>query len=131
MNELEKIESELKEWIFFQNGIIGVLGFSFSLACLSLDYPVSFIASIASIFMLVALGQVNSPRFSSSLLLLRSKGILDEKEQEILDYATRNFLSNFRYLAFNIGFFSLIITLVYTGWDYLCPMTVRAFNMVF
>lgn len=112
-NDLLKIEEELEDWMTFQNGVIGVLSFSFALTCFSLKGGISIIASTLSLLMIVSLSSVNAPKASETLRTIRAKKDKTKNDIEIIGFVQKNFLSNFRYLSFNIGFGTLSLTWIY------------------
>ncbi len=127
MENLHEIEEELKTWVSFHNNIVGVLAFSFALGCLSLPFPISFIASLISIAMTISLMTVGGPACSPKFRVLRQKAKTSENHKEILQFAENNFLSGFKYLPFNIGYWSLVLVWLYSA----RPLIKSAFNVLF
>lgn len=113
--DLDIIESELQARTLFLNTISGVLAFSFSLACLSLQPYLAFIATIASFVMIVAVSETGAPRFSPKLIAIRSKRNPTHRELEILEFSRKTFLSNFRHMPFAIGTASLGVVGIYNS----------------
>ncbi len=114
MKELTKIENELEAWWAFCNSILGILAFTFALACLSIPEYLAAIASTTAIYMIFIIGDACSPTFSPTLQLLKNKIIKSGYDEEILDFIKTEFFSQKRYIVFNVGMVSLVLTWFYT-----------------
>jgi hypothetical protein len=109
-----KVKEELSESRKFFNSVIGVLSFSFALACLSIsNQSVAFIATISSIIMIQLIIRKNQPSHSSTLKLLRENKDRTPKEDENLSIIENNLFKPKYYSAADFGFFFLMLTFLY------------------
>ena len=114
MASIKLIEEELVSWYNFHNVVLGVLAFSFALGCVSISNGIiAVIASTLSIFMIAAIGENCSPHFSKLLHELRRKEFKTPQELEVLKFVEGNLFSKRRFLAFDIGFYTLLAAWVF------------------
>lgn len=123
MEELKLIEQEIKKWRNYYNGVMGVMAFSFSLACLSIPDYISLIASMASLFMIGFIGEAGKDNFSPTLSTLRRKINKTPREKEIVNFSDKRFFANKDYKAFNFGMGCLVGTMFYSTWPLLKLIT--------
>ena len=123
--DLSAIERELESWWRDLNLIVGPLALTMAIGCKSLSYWPAVIFNIAASLAIVSIAHGIRPRYTTRVGQLRELAKHDPKAAEVLKFTDENFLGNWRYCSFLVGFISLGLLFVWLafGGFYSCTNT--------